>query len=162
MTVKVLDVGCGSNPRGDVNIDVNTTYLDGETEPNVLADGSLHLPFKDNSFLLVRSHHFVEHLEKPYAFVRELARVSKRWVYVACPNTDNLRWIALNTFGTIEDVGHYFRAFSLQELRQMFKMANLTVVKTAYGAFPGPRKLDIFFKQWPRVNMRELQILGQK
>lgn len=44
------------------------------------------LPFKDNSFDMVVSHHMVEHLRNPELAIKEMLRVSKSRVNIVCPH----------------------------------------------------------------------------
>jgi ubiquinone/menaquinone biosynthesis C-methylase UbiE len=91
----ILDVGCGSFPRGDVNVDLrNRKFADSKRhfvlnakkiKNFVLADGHF-LPFKNNCFEKVVSHHVIEHVLNPYRFLEELIRVSKEEVEVVCPH----------------------------------------------------------------------------
>ncbi|MFX0150451.1 MAG: class I SAM-dependent methyltransferase [Candidatus Hodarchaeota archaeon] len=168
---QVLDVGCSDRPLGDVNIDLYTHFTHrGESIIQVQADGKF-LPFKDNSFGLVRSQHVVEHLENPYAFIREIARVTRKYVYIATPNAHNWRYIIhddLDSYGDIK-IAHRYQGFSAKCLSQMFKFAGLKVVKVVYTPITdpysekwAPRKLDRFLKWIPRFNLREIQVLGKK
>ena len=77
-----MDVGCGSYPQGDINVDLEKRI---EVIPNfVKADGQ-HLPFRDNVFSLVHSQHTIEHAPDPFLFLKELFRVSKNQVILRCP-----------------------------------------------------------------------------
>lgn len=44
------------------------------------------LPFPDNSFDLVIATHILEHLRNPWAVLAEMRRVSRKYVFVECPN----------------------------------------------------------------------------
>ena len=93
-----LDVGCGSFPRGDVNVDLfrrgwnhqpekqgRGRYMGSSKIPNfVVADGC-HLPFKNSAFEIAYSSHTIEHLGDPEGFIAELCRVSKRKVTLVYP-----------------------------------------------------------------------------
>ncbi|OLS25417.1 MAG: hypothetical protein HeimC2_18740 [Candidatus Heimdallarchaeota archaeon LC_2] len=48
---KILDVGCGIRPRGDVNLDLTES----ENIPNFVLGDALDLPFDENSFATVYS-----------------------------------------------------------------------------------------------------------
>ena len=101
--IVILDVGCGDNPKGTVNVDlyVKETFHRGKTGsalhvkniPNFVKADALHLPFGDNSFETVISSHLIEHLDEPIALIREVLRVSKERVIMFCPHraTDNPR-----------------------------------------------------------------------
>ena len=80
--MKVLDVGCGSHKRGEVGVDVEPFagvdyVVDLDKSP---------LPFPDNSFDTVCSHHFLEHLQHPELAVREMVRVAKTNIIIIVPH----------------------------------------------------------------------------
>jgi len=78
----ILDVGCGSFKRGDVGVDK-------EALPGVdvkLDLDRMPLPFADNSFNLVLSHHSLEHLTHPEFAIKEMLRVSSGYVRIVCPH----------------------------------------------------------------------------
>jgi len=85
----ILDVGCGVNPRGDVNTDrfiKPVSRCDGEISAKkvknfVLADGQ-NLPFKDATFEKVISYLSIAHVENPFKFLKELIRVSNAEIEV--------------------------------------------------------------------------------
>lgn len=86
--IKVLHVGCGVYPLGDVNIDlyitpeerrnqgfVNVTFKK-KPEYLIRADAH-HLPFKSDVFDKVICHHTIEHLLQPYIALTEMYRTLK-------------------------------------------------------------------------------------
>lgn len=88
---EVLDVGCGTEPTGDVNIDFvgyaekyKITNL--KNVKNFVNSDARNLPFRDESFSTVRLHHIIEHLENPLEALREAQRVAKCRVIVHVPN----------------------------------------------------------------------------
>ncbi|MFQ5981328.1 MAG: methyltransferase domain-containing protein [Candidatus Heimdallarchaeota archaeon] len=154
----ILDVGAGVHPKGEINVDIVL-----KSNIHVQCD-ALSLPFPDNSFQLVRSQHVIEHVKAPYAFVKELTRVSSGYVYISCPNPHNFRTIIRDFLAT--HIRHYFEGHSAAELANMFQYAGLEVLQTSFfireTAVNINRKLDHILKKWPRLNMREVQILGKK
>jgi ubiquinone/menaquinone biosynthesis C-methylase UbiE len=83
----VLDVGCGFQPRGDVNCDLyvkdvvnhrafGSDILDVHKIPNFVVCSGFYLPFKDGAFGEVICAQVVEHVDNPLALLRELVRVS--------------------------------------------------------------------------------------
>jgi SAM-dependent methyltransferase len=94
-----LDVGCGSKPTGDVNVDFcvrgwniqegdqkRGEFLNPKVIPNFVVADAEHLPFKDNIFNVVFSSHVIEHVHNPFLMLKEMCRVSKRKVVVRCPH----------------------------------------------------------------------------
>jgi len=64
-----LDVGCGTNPKGDVNIDVVR-----ESKHNLLADAH-YLPLRDDSISVIFCERLLEHLDNPNQVLSEINRV---------------------------------------------------------------------------------------
>ncbi len=98
---RVLDVGCGANPMGDVNVDLfvgDTEHRDGTLNPeeiqNFICCDACNLPFKDNSFPVVFSKDTLEHVGRkpqrtnpaPYKMLKELIRVSSRTIEIYVPH----------------------------------------------------------------------------
>jgi len=103
---EVLDVGCGTNPTGTVNVDLHVGICEHRASipfvpkeiPNfVLCDGE-HLPFKDNSFDKVFSRHSLEHVGRkpqetntgPFFMLTEMVRVAKKEVEIIVPHRFSL------------------------------------------------------------------------
>jgi len=88
----VLDVGGGTGILSAFLTGHRVTVLDQrpyDTPQHVKSTGE-NLPFGDGSFDVVTSVDALEHVpsEKREAFIRELWRVSRRWVFLACPFKD--------------------------------------------------------------------------
>ncbi len=94
-----LDVGCGSRPKGDVNVDFfkhgwnrqeadqdKGEYVNPHSIPNFVVASAEALPFRSGVFDVAYSSHTIEHVYHPFKMLRELARVSKRKVVVKCPH----------------------------------------------------------------------------
>lgn len=100
---KVLDVGCGLHPRGDVNVDL---YLSSEhrrsgkgpqLDPNnikqfVQADGRDMPMFGDRQFHTVKCYHVIEHVPDWWVLLRELWRVTDRRLIIVCPHRSWLKF----------------------------------------------------------------------
>jgi SAM-dependent methyltransferase len=95
----VLEVGCGTGAVlarlaqrgvGTSHVGVDLANPSVHVHPNAQAldlrqyDGE-NLPFGDETFDLVYATHVVEHVYNPRAFLKELKRVSRRWIYVEVP-----------------------------------------------------------------------------
>ena len=87
----ILDVGCGSQPRGDVNCDLflgkspHTKYTIKKCG-NFVRCNAEWLPFRDNSFPIVYASHLMEHLSHPFNFLKEAKRVASKIVYLQVPS----------------------------------------------------------------------------
>lgn len=99
--MKVLDVGCGDVPKGDVNLDL---FFYVKCENFVIAEAN-YLPFKDGVFGKVYSKHSLEHFEDPFKFFKDAKRILKSGGTLECiyptdtvmtkktiHNLINLRW----------------------------------------------------------------------
>jgi SAM-dependent methyltransferase len=93
----ILDVGCGSNPKGDINIDAfpndfshhEATWNPKNVKNFVLANAH-SLPFRDNVFRGVLCSHTLEHLEHPLVGLREMNRVCDGTVQITIPSQFDL------------------------------------------------------------------------
>jgi len=80
----ILDVGCGSQPKGHVNTDrVKTLKVS-----NFIQCDAHFLPFRNKSFEVVYASHLLEHCECPLKVLKELGRVAKYIVYLHVPYGD--------------------------------------------------------------------------
>jgi len=78
--MSILDVGCGFDPHGTVNVDITRN-----SNAEILAS-ALSLPFKDNSFSLVLCSHVLEHLSDPAKAFHEISRVSRSRFVIRVPH----------------------------------------------------------------------------
>lgn len=82
-----LDVGCGSRPTGDINVDFftggwnaqegdqkNGEFMNPHSIPNLVVAHAARLPFIDGCFDVVFSSHVVEHVSKPLKMLLELGK----------------------------------------------------------------------------------------
>ncbi len=82
-----LDVGCGEQSRGDVNVDI---YIPSDIPKNFILASAEYLPFKKNIFDLVYSGYVIEHCLNPAQFIKDQVRCSKEKVLII---GDNCEWI---------------------------------------------------------------------
>lgn len=83
----VLDIGCGSTPRGTVNMDV---YVPHPIPPDFVLGSAELLPFSRRSFDLVTSHFVIEHVLEPARFIKSQVQCARKQVEIV---TDNIEWI---------------------------------------------------------------------
>lgn len=89
----MLDVGCGSSPKGDVNMDLFYTrspHTSKIIEPKeiknfVIADAH-RIPFRNKVFDCVYCSHVLEHLIIPTLCLNEIKRIMKIMVIFKIPN----------------------------------------------------------------------------
>lgn len=125
----ILDAGCGEGftleylrvrniGKSYEGIDFlkKAVELGNKVHPNIkLREASIYsLPYKDNSFDLILSTEVLEHLEEPKKALREIFRVSKKYVVLSVPNepifmgSNFLRGKNWSRFGNdIEHINHW-------------------------------------------------------
>ena len=73
----ILDIGCGLNPQGDVNIDIDRSIPKQKLIPNFILADAQNLPFRDKCFSRARASHVPEHILNPIKAFEEWKRVAK-------------------------------------------------------------------------------------
>lgn len=94
---QVLEIGCGSNPRGSVNMDV---YIPDPLPPNFILGSAELVPFRPKSFDLLTSQFVIEHVLEPARFITSQVLRARQMVEII---TDNSEWIGetwFRAFGT--------------------------------------------------------------
>jgi ubiquinone/menaquinone biosynthesis C-methylase UbiE len=79
----MLDIGCGNDAHGTVNLDIKKPKR--KTQNFVLAD-AYSLPFRDNAFQICRANHVFEHLRNPLKALWEWHRVTKNQLIIRVPS----------------------------------------------------------------------------
>ena len=175
--MKVLDVGCGDRPKGDVNLDL---FYYGKWKNFIIAEAH-HLPFKDKVFTKVYSKHCLEHLENPLKFFQEAKRVLKENGTLECiyptdtmltkktiHNLINLRWSSafkwkrkLTGADKINYGGHKWQLPD-QKIHKLLKKAGFTQIKFQKISFPTIRmdmdKSERKWKAWINKYLPKWQI----
>jgi len=143
-----LDVGCGSYPTGDVNVDLFVNTLQGHfsgitmTKADIIADGN-YLPFKTNTFDKVVSRQTIEHTITPFCFLKELIRVSNHEVEITCPHRFS-RHSKLPYHVSYFNKKWFDKACSLLNLRRNFRITtNLELFKIWRIVLPLVRPYDL-------------------
>ena len=90
--MEILDVGCGSKPKGDVNVDLLIEddewkhKVDPRRIPNFIKADAHYLPFKDKAFKTTIMNHTLEHLRNPVLVISEIVRITREEIKIAVPN----------------------------------------------------------------------------
>lgn len=137
--MSVLAIGCGIGVCAGhfdsvcrvVCMDVSReTLVENPVQRRIVMDARL-LGFADNSFDVVLAHHSLHHIEPPLDALREMARVTRRYVVVvdlSIVNPLNVVWLVL---GAEEGRWPYF---TRRRLRRSVETAGLNVVRLrTYG-----------------------------
>ena len=93
---KVLDYGCGQHKSAYLramgfsvhSCDILDFQLDNYTKVDPKAE---HLPFSDRQFQVSVISEVVEHIENPWAILRELMRVTSEAIIITTPNVASLK-----------------------------------------------------------------------
>ena len=140
----ILDVGCGWDFKGDVNVDLflgpsvpnrqneQEIYMDHKTEakhgkiPNLLCADANHLPFKAGCFSLVLCRHLFEHKGIDHMeTARELLRVTRGKVVISVPSP--LCKSSIRKYFTLHD-----KIFTKEAFNLMFRQFKRKVHYTRY------------------------------
>lgn len=104
----VLDVGCGENARGNINLDC---YIPENIPKNFVLANAEYLPFKKNSVDIILSNYNIEHLINPAIFIQKNYEIAKEKLEII---TDNSEWLGDAFFrlygdGRIFNDEHYYK-----------------------------------------------------
>jgi len=147
--MKILDIGCGLHPLKHVYPDVMGIDLARNSHADVLAD-ALHLPFRDNYFDAVISVELLEHLPNGIALMKEMKRVSKKYVLIS----------TANKFTGKYDHRH-IHEYSLFKLKKLFKKVGLKILDFGFGGLKRfPRIVQYFLPFW--LWSEWIMVLGEK
>ena len=137
----VIEVGCGtgsvlaelaSRKIGQQHVGVDVADPRAHVHPGAASmdlrtfDGET-LEFRDGTFDLVIATHVVEHVPNPRSFVRELARVSRRLVYIEVPCEMKARSSRAKLQSAL-DIGH-INGYSPEYFLILLQTAGLNVLE---------------------------------
>jgi len=156
--VSVLDVGCGQSHIGKffndytgVEISLPALKLAVENNPKkhyLRADG-LHLPFKNGSFDLVICSDVIEHIEDKDRILKELTRLSKRYILITTPPKgtpmERFRTIYCKLKGIEYIDTPYEWRMSKKDLLNKMRAHDFKIIKNIYLGFrlPFSRKIKL-------------------
>lgn len=115
----VLDIGCGENARGSINLDC---YVPKNIPKNFILANAEYLPFKKNSIHIILSYYNLEHLINPAIFIQKTYDIAKEKLEIV---TDNNEWLGDIFFrlygdGRIFNNEHYYK-WSVEYLNNLIK-----------------------------------------
>lgn len=146
--IKALNLGCGFDKKIS-NYDIEWINLDGAKEvlPDVVCDvGHEKLPFKNDVFDFVYSHHSMEHFDNIIEVIEELHRVSK----------NNAVWMITVPFGYSwqdnlwhKTIGWHWNSWDKYTIQKRPYYTNVKLkVLRVYGTADGLLKLLPFKRLW--------------
>lgn len=126
--VQVLDVGCGNGLiTGDLaskhlvfGVDQSAVALAASKSPVAQATAQ-SLPFADASFDLVMTTDMLEHVSELEDAVRELVRVSRKYVLITVPYAEDLKskYACCENCRAQFHINHHLRSFDVALLKQV-------------------------------------------
>ena len=142
---KILDAGCGEGftlerlyelkiGKDLEGIDASKVAIETGKKLyphlNIKIGDIYNLPYKDNSFDLVVCTEVLEHLEDPKRALREIIRVSKKYLLLTVPNEP---WFLLSNFTRWgKDIGH-INHWSSEGFEEFIKQnSNLKIIKKVH------------------------------
>ena len=154
--MSILDVGCGngfftyyfSKLAYTVGIDYSRHMLSINPCDLLIQGSALALPLKTDSFDLVFCSNLLHHVKDPETVIREMKRISKKYVVLSEPNRNN-PLMALFSVLVREERGQL--KFSLQYLKKLAISSGLNIVDACSLGSIVPNKtplslLDLFKK----------------
>lgn len=139
----ILDVGCGTGyiTKRIAKINPNLIAVDTDAKRIKMAREFTNnqidfrviepdkLPFPDNSFDLVTCLEVLEHIPQYESFIKELKRVSRKYVLITVPNepffrlANLLRGKHISTLGNVPDhINHFSKNSIVRILKKYFKI----------------------------------------
>ena len=113
---------------------------------NPLIQGSaLSIPFKANSFELVFSSNLLHHVEDPTVVVKEMKRLSKKFVVLLEPNRNNP---LMALFCAMVPEEHGALKFSLRYMKRLIEHCGLKTVASCSMGSIVPNKTPLSLLKW--------------
>lgn len=164
-----LDVGCGNGfstyymrahipemwavDRSEYMLARHPLHHEGRTRQG----DALSLPFPDGEFDLVYAWEVLHHISEPVRAVREMARVSKRYVMVAEPNPRNPAQFA---FAYYDPEHRWVLNFTKRYMRRTFEEAGLKVRACVSGGCIFPNMTPAFMMPLLRLIPYRIPLVG--
>ena len=146
---RLLDVGCGngffSMPFNEVcdtvGVDFSQKMLDRNPLPKKALMDATHLAFQDFAFDVVFCHALLHHVEDPVAVLREMKRVSRKYVVVLEPNRKNP---LMFLFSALVPEERKALDFTLDHLKGKMEQSGLKIVAAFSHGTTVPNKTPVF------------------
>lgn len=161
----VLDIGCGENPRGNINIDC---YVPEKIPNNFILANAEYLPFKNNSINKILSYYNIEHLINPAIFIKNAFDISSEKLEIV---TDNSEWFGDVVFriigsGRIFHDEHNYK-WSIEYMENLLKRIGIKKAKVKILNLSSTPMVKFISKlgQLPRIGnffYRDLMIVIKK
>ena len=151
--MSILDVGCGngfftyyfSKISDTVGLDYSK-YMLSINPCNPLIQGSaLSLPFKNETFDLVFCSNLLHHVEDPTIIVREMKRVSKKFVVLSEPNRNNP---LMALFSAIVPEERGALKISLRYMKRLVELCGLKTITSCSMGSIVPNKTPLSLLKW--------------
>tara|TARA_Y100001960_G_scaffold263436_1_gene285441 strand:- start:15 stop:680 length:666 start_codon:yes stop_codon:yes gene_type:complete len=145
---ELLEVGCGNgffsnylkNYWNVISLDRSKNMLSLNSYPKKIRGDVKRIPMSGNSFDIVFSANLLHHIESPDVAVKEMKRVSKRYVVLIEPNRNNPLMFLFNMFMPIERMG---LKFSLNYLESLATNAGLNLLYSCSQGSIVPNKTPL-------------------
>ncbi len=150
----ILDLGCGTDKKGNLGLDRFRT-----SQVDILADINLDFPFKNNSIDKIIANHVLEHSENLIKTMEEIHRVLKPGgiIEIAVPHATSLNAFADPThknFFTVFTMNYFTKGSELN----YYSNARFEIKKRTFEFMPGWRWLGLFFNLRPEFSEKFLKI----
>jgi len=144
----ILDVGCGNGfftlPlyqkfRNIIGLDFSSLMLSliKNNKISLLKADTLFLPFKDYSFDIVFSSNLLHHVDSISKSIREMRRVSKKYIIIIEANRRNL---LMHLFSKLKKEENDDKFFSLENLTAKILQENILIIDTFSTGFITPNR----------------------
>jgi len=139
----VLDIGCGNNPQGDVNVDIYIPEGLRNTN-NFILCAVEYLPFKKDSFDYAVSTSVLPYCRDPYRFFLEQIKVARLGILCLIDNCDWFGNFVLKLCG----IGHsfdltYYTQWSSNTIDNFLKQFNTIESSVTFSNQNSPLLLNI-------------------
>jgi len=104
-----LNVGCGTDPWGDIRLDFAREYFGKKSTLNILGDAQ-HLPFRDKVFSESRMNDVIEHLPSWRLGLKEICRVTHNRIELRFPCNSDRAYPNPDMFNSIFIVSPFYLA----------------------------------------------------